>query len=91
MKAKPGRCEGRKPYGANEGEQATIVRMKELRALGVAYDRIAATPNCEGVPTRTPGEAVARVRREPNVEEGRKVSRSGITAFQTRFHEECIR
>src|ERR1035437_10037740 len=40
MKARTGRCEGRKPYGANEGEQAIIARMKELRASGMAYDRI---------------------------------------------------
>src|ERR1019366_1739959 len=38
MKARTGRCEGRKPYGAMDGEQATIARMKELRAAGVAYD-----------------------------------------------------
>jgi hypothetical protein len=30
--------------------------MKELRAAGMAYHRIAATLNREGVPTRTPGE-----------------------------------
>jgi DNA invertase Pin-like site-specific DNA recombinase len=56
MKAKTGRCEGRKPYGATEGEQAIIARMKELRASGTAYDRIAATLNNEGIPTRTPGK-----------------------------------
>ena len=56
MKARTGRCEGRKPYGAMDGEQATIARMKELRASGMAYDRIAATFNSEGVPTRTPGK-----------------------------------
>ena len=53
MKAKTGDCEGRKPYGATEGEQAVIARMKELRAAGMAFDRIAATLNSEGVPTRT--------------------------------------
>jgi DNA invertase Pin-like site-specific DNA recombinase len=56
MKARTGRCEGRKPYGANEDEQAIIARLKELRASGMAYDRIAATLNNEGVPTRTPGK-----------------------------------
>lgn len=56
MKAKTGRCEGRKPYGATDGEKAIIARMKELRASGVAYDRIAATLNSEGVTTRTPGK-----------------------------------
>jgi DNA invertase Pin-like site-specific DNA recombinase len=56
MKAKTGRCEGRKPYGATEGEQAIIARMKELRASGMAYDRIAATLNTDGIATRTPGK-----------------------------------
>jgi DNA invertase Pin-like site-specific DNA recombinase len=56
MKAKTGRCEGRKPYGATEGEQAIIARMRELRASGMAFDRIAATFNSDGVPTRTPGK-----------------------------------
>jgi DNA invertase Pin-like site-specific DNA recombinase len=56
MKARTGRCEGRKPYGANGGEQANIAHLKELRASGMAYDRIAATLNCEGVPTRTAGK-----------------------------------
>jgi DNA invertase Pin-like site-specific DNA recombinase len=56
MKARTGRCEGRKPYGANEGEEAIIARMKELRASGMAYDRIAATLNNEGVLTRTWGK-----------------------------------
>ena len=56
MKARTGRCEGRKPYGAMDGEQAIIARMSELRAAGMAYDRIAATLNNEGVPTRTAGK-----------------------------------
>lgn len=56
IKLKTGRCEGRKPYGATEDEQAIIARMKELRASGLAYDRIAATLNGEGIPTRTAGK-----------------------------------
>ena len=56
MKARTGRCEGRKPYGANEGEQVIIARMKELRAAGMALDRIAATLKNDGVPTRTAGK-----------------------------------
>ena len=56
MKAKTGRCEGRKPYGATDGEQAIIARLEELRASGMAFDRIAATLNDDGVPTRTPGK-----------------------------------
>ncbi|MGA2723547.1 MAG: recombinase family protein [Bryobacteraceae bacterium] len=56
MKARTGRCEGRKPYGATDGEQAIIAHMQELRASGMAYDRIAATLKNEGVPTRTWGK-----------------------------------
>jgi len=56
MKVKTGRCEGHKPYGATEDEQAILARMKELRAAGMAFDRIAATLNSEGVPTRTAGK-----------------------------------
>jgi DNA invertase Pin-like site-specific DNA recombinase len=56
IKAKTGRCEGRKPYGTKAGEQAIVGRMKELRAAGTSFDRIAATLNGEGVPTRTPGK-----------------------------------
>jgi hypothetical protein len=33
MKAKTGRCEGRKPYGATEDEQAVIARMKRTQGL----------------------------------------------------------
>ncbi len=56
MKARTGRCEGRKPYGDRPGEMDVGNRMKELRAAGMGYDRIAATLNAEGVPTRTPGK-----------------------------------
>jgi hypothetical protein len=56
MKARTGRCEGRKPYGATEGEQAILGRLKQLRASGMAFVRIAATFNSDGVPTRTPGK-----------------------------------
>jgi DNA invertase Pin-like site-specific DNA recombinase len=37
MKAKMGRCEGRKPYGAREGEAAVIENMRQLRLNGLAY------------------------------------------------------
>lgn len=56
MKARTGRCEGRKPYGATAGEQAIIAHLNELRASGMAFDRIAATLNADGVPTRTFGK-----------------------------------
>lgn len=52
-RAAQGRCEGRKPYGTREGEQAVIARMRELRAAGLGFDRIAAALNQEGLQTRT--------------------------------------
>jgi len=53
MKAKDGRCEGRKPYGYYEGEQAVIERMEALRASAMGFDRIAKQLNAEGLQTRT--------------------------------------
>jgi DNA invertase Pin-like site-specific DNA recombinase len=55
MKASKGSCEGRKPYGSRPGENATIDRIRALRASGQPYDAIAATLNTESVPTRVPG------------------------------------
>lgn len=52
MKAKTGRCEGAKPYGTLPGEAAVIERMKELRAAGLGFDRIAAQLNTEGLKPR---------------------------------------
>jgi DNA invertase Pin-like site-specific DNA recombinase len=52
-RAAEGRCEGRKPFGRDEAEQAAMERMKVLRAEGLAFDRIAERLNVEGVPTRT--------------------------------------
>jgi DNA invertase Pin-like site-specific DNA recombinase len=52
-RAKEGRCEGRKPFGYYEGEEAAVARMKALRAEGLGFDRIAECMNTEGVPTRT--------------------------------------
>jgi len=68
MKAKNGRCEGRKPYGYYEGEPEIIARMKALRAEGRSYDDIAASLNAEGHKTRTAGKrwfgmAVSRILR----------------------------
>jgi DNA invertase Pin-like site-specific DNA recombinase len=48
QKAKTGRCEGAKPYGDLPGEKEVIARMRELRASGVGFDRIAAQLNAEG-------------------------------------------
>jgi len=53
MRAKEGRCEGRKPYGFYDGEDAVIERMKALRATGLGFDGIAAQLNAEGLKTRT--------------------------------------
>lgn len=55
MRAKTGSCEGRKPYGHREGEQAVIARIRELNAKA-NYSQIAATLNAEGVRTRSGGE-----------------------------------
>jgi hypothetical protein len=57
MKARTGRCDGRKPYGATEDEQAIISRMKELRAPAMAFD-----PNTHS------WQALAWFRRESNSE-----------------------
>jgi DNA invertase Pin-like site-specific DNA recombinase len=53
MRAKEGRCEGRKPFGHYEGEAVALERMKALRAQGLGFDRIAESLNVEGIPTRT--------------------------------------
>jgi DNA invertase Pin-like site-specific DNA recombinase len=52
-KAATGRCEGRKPFGHREGEQATILRMRELHGQGLNYTATAAALNAEGFKTRT--------------------------------------
>jgi DNA invertase Pin-like site-specific DNA recombinase len=52
-RAAEGRCEGRKPFGRDEAERATLEGMKALPAEGLAFDRIAERLNTEGVPTRT--------------------------------------
>jgi len=52
-KAREGRCEGRKPFGYYEGEDAILARLKALRAEGLGFDRIAARMNAESLPTRT--------------------------------------
>lgn len=51
-RAKEGRCEGRKPFGHYEGEQAAIERMRVL-ARTLSVRGIATKLNAEGVPTRT--------------------------------------
>ena len=51
-RAAEGRCEGRKPYGTREGEQAVIARMRELRQAGLGFDRIARALNNDGLKPR---------------------------------------
>jgi DNA invertase Pin-like site-specific DNA recombinase len=55
VKAKQGRCEGRKPYGFFEGEVEILQRIRELRGEGLGYDRIAERLNREGFKARTGG------------------------------------
>jgi predicted transposase YdaD len=52
IRAKHGRCEGRKPLGAKPGEQATIARVKALREQGLNVLRITQQLNAEGVKSR---------------------------------------
>jgi DNA invertase Pin-like site-specific DNA recombinase len=56
MRAKEGRCEGRKPYGEREGELEIIHKITELREKGMAMDTIAETLNAEGVQSRSGGK-----------------------------------
>ena len=53
-----GRCEGRKPFGSQPGEDAVLHRILTLRRGNRAHGRmsfakIAETLNAEGIPTRT--------------------------------------
>ena len=51
-KAKHGRCEGAKPYGTLRGEAEVVERIRELRAKGLGFDRLAAQLDKEGIKTR---------------------------------------
>ena len=55
VKARTGRCDGKKPYGYRQGESAVIKRMLELRTAGLSYDAIAGTLNADGIKTRSGG------------------------------------
>ncbi len=48
IKARTGRCEGMKAYGEGRTEKRVVSRIVELRAAGLALDRIADTLNAEG-------------------------------------------
>jgi DNA invertase Pin-like site-specific DNA recombinase len=47
------RCEGRKPFGYRDGEQAVVERIKVLRADGCTLSGIASELNQAAVPTRS--------------------------------------
>lgn len=49
-------CEGRKPYGTREGEQAVITRVKSLHASGSNYEAIAKRLNADKVKSRSGGK-----------------------------------
>jgi len=55
MRAKTGSCEGRKAYGAREGEQEVISLIRTLSARGMNYSAIANKLNADGVSTRYRG------------------------------------
>jgi DNA invertase Pin-like site-specific DNA recombinase len=48
-----GRCEGRKPYGATEAEQATLALMRQWQGEGLTLAAIADRLNAEGTKPRT--------------------------------------
>lgn len=52
VRARDGRCEGRKPYGKDVDEQAIIERMKALRSQRMAVDTIADELNSAGLKPR---------------------------------------
>jgi len=52
LRAKLGRCEGRKPFGYRDGEQAILERMKALHAASIPYLHISTILNTEGLKPR---------------------------------------
>jgi DNA invertase Pin-like site-specific DNA recombinase len=52
IRAREGRCEGRKRYGMMPGEPEVVHRILALREAGMALDKIAAMFNAEGVRPR---------------------------------------
>lgn len=55
IKARTGRCEGSKPFGAVADHRPTIDRILTLRGSGMAVDTIAETLNAEGLKSKTGG------------------------------------
>jgi DNA invertase Pin-like site-specific DNA recombinase len=56
IRAREGRCEGRKRYGTMPGESEVIARIQALRNDGMALDRIALALNEKGIKSRTGGK-----------------------------------
>jgi len=54
-KEKNGRCEGRKPYGAKDGEAEIVTKIQGLRAERLTIEEVADRLNSEGVKTRSGG------------------------------------
>ena len=64
VKLLQGRCEGRKPFGSNPGEEKALIRMKQLRKKRpcgdrLSFARIAGVLNQEGLETRYGGPWVS--------------------------------
>jgi DNA invertase Pin-like site-specific DNA recombinase len=55
IKAKTGKCEGRKAYGTGEHEKQALRSMRALRLAGQTYQMIATQLNSQHVPTREGG------------------------------------
>lgn len=55
-KARTGRCEGSKPFGAHQAQRATVERILTLRSAGMAVNTIANTINAEGLKSKTGGK-----------------------------------
>jgi DNA invertase Pin-like site-specific DNA recombinase len=53
IRAREGRCEGRKPYGTRPGEAEVIQQMAGLRRKGLAVDKIAEALNKSGEKPRS--------------------------------------
>ncbi len=73
VRARNGRCEGRKPYGTRPGEAGAVERIRQLRRKPrgrkrLSFAQVAEALNTEGLPTRTgkpwkPGTVYAIVKR----------------------------
>lgn len=55
IRARTGRCEGAKPYGALEGERETLEHITQLSEAGMSYTQVAQWLNGKGVKSRSGG------------------------------------